>query len=122
MPGLVGDERVVGGINAARAQRMADVFEAERLQQQEDLRRRGGQYGIAEEFEIVAPPLPNPYKKRKPPTDQLKVTLKKRHLKKNERDAYHQPEDDWCESKKGDVCRSSFTLDLDDILEKHNVE
>lgn len=52
---------------------------------------------------------------------KLKAKLKERHLNKEERDRNHKPESDWCESARGDVCKSSFTLEIKDILAKHKV-
>lgn len=44
--------------------------------------------------------------------------FKKRHLSKEERDAYHAPASDWCESPRGEVCKNASTLDVTDILAK----
>lgn len=52
------------------------------------------------------------------PVDMDKLPLKERHLNKRERDQLHKPKSDWCESNKGDVCRSACTLDVSDLITK----
>lgn len=43
--------------------------------------------------------------------------LKKRHLNKNERQAYHKPKRDWELTNKGEVCKSACSLVVDDLVE-----
>ncbi len=45
--------------------------------------------------------------------------MKKRHLRKNERDIIHNPKRDWISTGKGEVCRSSSVLEVDDLIAKH---
>lgn len=49
----------------------------------------------------------------------LKGDMKHRHLSKNERDYLHQPKTDWCQTTRGEECRSACTLVVDDIVSKH---
>jgi hypothetical protein len=48
--------------------------------------------------------------------------MRKRHLTKEERDSKHNPASDWCESPRGEECRSFYSLELDDLLDKHKIE
>jgi len=43
--------------------------------------------------------------------------LKKRHLNKSERQAYHKPKRDWELTNKGEVCKSACSLVVDDLVE-----
>jgi hypothetical protein len=54
----------------------------------------------------------------KPMLKDLKKELKKRHLNKQERDAFHNLKSDWCESPRGDVCKNASSLEIDDIVSK----
>lgn len=49
----------------------------------------------------------------------IAVVMKERHLSKSERQAYHQPKNDWKESPKGDVCKNASTLEVEDIITKY---
>lgn len=91
----------------------------EELQRNRDLRR---EQRVAEAlvFDGELPPLNAKPKHNK--NDALKDTLKNRHMNKRERDMYHKPHNDWTETKRGDVCKSSYTLEINDILKKHNIE
>ena len=46
-----------------------------------------------------------------------KTLLKKRHLTKPERDHYHKPNRDWVLTARGEVCKSTTILVVDDLLE-----
>lgn len=50
-----------------------------------------------------------------PPLDC--AVLKKRHLTKEERQAYHMPRKDWELTGKGEVCKSTCSLVVDDLVE-----
>jgi hypothetical protein len=50
--------------------------------------------------------------------DELKETLKKRHLNRMERDALHKPKTDWFETPAGEVCKNAETLVVSDIINK----
>lgn len=49
----------------------------------------------------------------------VKEEIKKRHLRKNERDAHHKPASDVVECGKGEVCKNACTLELEDIIIKY---
>lgn len=51
---------------------------------------------------------------------EIEETMKQRHLSKNERARLHQPKPDWKETPKGEVCKNSSTLEVEDIISKHN--
>lgn len=53
--------------------------------------------------------------------DDVKTVIKKRHLSRDERRMLHKPESDWSESNNGDVCKSACSLEVKDLLVKHNV-
>lgn len=50
---------------------------------------------------------------------EVTEVMKVRHLSKNERAHYHRPKADWKESPKGEVCKSSCTLEVEDIISRH---
>lgn len=50
--------------------------------------------------------------------EKVKKTLKKRHLSRAERDAFHKPKSDWFETQDGEACRSAETLVVKDIITK----
>ena len=55
------------------------------------------------------------------PKKQIKMdekVLKQRHLGRDERSLFHQPKSDWCESPKGDVCKSACSLEISDLVAK----
>lgn len=51
-------------------------------------------------------------------TPALEKALKKRHLNSDERGAYHQPKSDWCETGRGDMCKSACSLEVEDLVVK----
>jgi hypothetical protein len=59
-------------------------------------------------FDEVTPPMPMPLDCE---------LLKKRHLNKSERQAYHKPKRDWELTNKGEVCKSACSLVVDDLVE-----
>lgn len=52
--------------------------------------------------------------------DELKEILKKKHLNRIERDAFHRPKSDWSESPSGEVCKNAETLVVSDIIKKYS--
>lgn len=49
--------------------------------------------------------------------EKAKETMKKRHLSKNERERLHNPKRDWLMTGKGEICRSSSVLVVDDLVD-----
>jgi hypothetical protein len=49
-----------------------------------------------------------------------KPNLKDRHATARIRNYYHNPASDWKESDRGDVCVNACSLEVKDIIEKHN--
>ena len=50
---------------------------------------------------------------------EVEEVMKQRHLNKNERARYHLPKPDWKETPKGEVCKNSSSLEVEDIISKH---
>lgn len=63
--------------------------------------------GEEQDFNLISP-------------DELKETLKKKHLNRIERDAFHRPKSDWSESPSGEVCKNAETLVVSDIIKKYS--
>lgn len=63
--------------------------------------------GEDEDFNLISP-------------DELKETLKKKHLNRIERDAFHRPKSDWQETPSGEVCKNAETLVVSDIIKKYS--
>jgi len=55
-------------------------------------------------------------KKKKMKIDEK--VFKERHLQRDERSMLHHPKSDWCESPKGDICKSACTLEISDLIAK----
>ena len=84
-------------------ERMREAIEAERIMHMNAI-------GLGVEMdEVVEEPIGNPFENG---------TCKKRHLTKPERDMLHKPASDWCETGRGEVCKSACTLEIDDIIIK----
>lgn len=49
--------------------------------------------------------------------EKAKEIMKKRHLSKNERERLHNPKRDWLMTGKGEICRSSSVLVVDDLVD-----
>lgn len=52
--------------------------------------------------------------------EDIKQTMKKRHLDRDERQLLHKPDTDWVATKRGDKCRNSVTLEIEDIVRKYD--
>ena len=55
-------------------------------------------------------------------TSNNKKRMKERHFNQEERQANHNPGNDWCESKRGEKCYNSVSLEVADIISKHEVK
>lgn len=51
----------------------------------------------------------------------LIAVMKRRHLRKEERDRLHKPGSDWLDTPRGDACYSATTLPIEDIVKKFAV-
>ena len=49
---------------------------------------------------------------------KLKETLKARHLSRDERQMFHRPNSDYCQSPKGEIKKSATTLEVADLVQK----
>ena len=52
------------------------------------------------------------------PEETVKVTLKHTHLNRTLRQALHKPKKDWLQKGEREICRSSSTLDVSDLVPK----
>lgn len=55
---------------------------------------------------------------RKDRLTKLKETLKARHLNRDERQKFHLPSSDYCQSPKGEIKKSATTLEVADLIQK----
>ena len=78
---------------------------------------------MSNEFEDISSALEDrPRNTRRDSTnDNIKKTMKKRHLEKRERESLHRPLNDWKETSRGEVCINACSLPVDDIISKYKV-
>lgn len=61
----------------------------------------------------------NPYASTPRDMESIKKEMKTRHLTRSERDALHNPETDWIQTPRGEVCKNACSLEVEDIITKY---